>query len=355
MNIIIKAKGFIDEEEAPFIKVKDEYLLEYTLEIARKIGYENLYIDTDFREEVAAYCKDRNIEFTFIENPEERSIDTLVMDTLSVYDPNILKGLIKKGDRNHIDRALLWVIKNKEDIKKTDDYFTRLTWNPLARYYAVPLGEGLARFLSKKTNITPNQVTLWSLLAGISAAILFSFNNYYFGIVAALSLQLLHVFDVADGYLARLKNMRSPFGAFWDGVVGQAGMAACILGITIGVHKEYQSEWIWIIGFFIIFGSFMCAYLNKLCGRYLKNDTSCEVIEKFKRKTTVRSLLNMLHFFNKWDVRILVICLCAVFNELIFALIYLFFLNNLWILSVYSEYVRHTSKKREKVEGGKNL
>lgn len=355
MDIIIKAKGSIDGKEAPFIKVKGKYLLEYTLEIARKVGYENLYIDTDFREEVAAYCKDRNIEFGFIENEKESSIDTLVIDTLSVYDLNILKKLIKKGDRNHIDRALLWVIRNKEDIKKTDDYFTRLTWNPLARYYAVPFGEGLARFLSKKTNITPNQVTLWSLLAGIAAAILFSFNNYYLGLAAALSLQLLHVFDVADGYLARLKNMRSHFGAFWDGVVGQTGMAACILGITIGVQKEYQNEWIWIIGFLIIFGSFMCAYLNELRMQYLKNDTSCEVIEKFKRKQTVRSFLNMLHFFGEWDVRILVICLCAVFNELIFALLYLCLLNNLWILSVYSEYVRDVSKSREKVKKVKNL
>lgn len=355
MDIIIKAKGFIDGEKAPFIKVKGKYLLEYTLEIARKIGYENLYIDTDFREEVSAYCKDENIEFRFIENAKESLIDTLEMDTLSVYDPNILKGLIKNRDINHIDRALLWVIKNKEDIKKTDDYFTRLTWNPLARYYAVPFGEGLARFLSKKTNITPNQVTLWSLLAGIAAAILFSVNNYYLGLAAALSLQLLHVFDVADGYLARLKNMRSPFGAFWDGVVGQVGMAICILGITIGVQKEYQNEWIWIVGFLIIFGSFMCAYLNELHMLYLKNDTSCEVIEKLKKNPIVTSLDKTHSFLNEWDVRIFVICLCAVFGELIFALIYLCLFNNIWIRSVFFEYVRHVSKKREKVEGGKNL
>ena len=344
MDIIIKTKGFIDGEEAPFIKVKGEYLLEYTLENARKIGYEKLYIDTDFREEVSAYCKDRNIEFRFIENAEEHSMDRLVIDTLSVYDPNILKRLIKNRDINHIDHALLWVIKNKEDIKKTDDYFTRLTWNPLARYYAVPFGEGLARFLSKKTNITPNQVTLWSLLAGIAAAILFSFNNYDLGIVAALSLQLLHVFDITDGYLARLKNMRSPFGAFWDGVVGQAGMAACILGITIGVQKEYQSEWIWIIGFVIIYGSFMCAYLNVLRMLYLKNDTSCEAIENFKRKRKVT--IDIYSFLREWDVRIFVICLCAVFSELIFALIYLCLFNNLWIVSVFFEYVRYPSKRK---------
>lgn len=346
MDIIIKAKGSIDGKEVPFIKVNEEYLLEYTLEIARKIGYENLYIDTDFREEVAAYCKDRNVEFGFIENPEERSIDGLVIDMLSVYDPNILKRLIKKGDINHIDHALLWHIKNKGDIKKTDDYFTRLSWNPLARYYAVPFGEGLARFLSKKTNITPNQVTLWSLLAGIAAAILFSFNNYYFGIVAALSLQLLHVFDITDGYLARLKNMRSPFGAFWDGVVGQVGMAACILGITIGVQKKYQNEWIWIVGFLIIFGSFMCAYLNELRSLFLlNNDTPCEVIENFKRKR--KAVVGIYSFLNQWDVRIFVICLCAVFGNLIFALIYLCLFKNVWIISVFFEYVRYTSKKKE--------
>lgn len=345
MDIIIRAKGSIDEKETPFIKIKGKYLLEYTLETARKIGYENLYIDTDFQDEVAAYCKDRNIEFRIIENTEERSIDGLVIDTLSVYDPNILKRLIKKGDKDHIDRALLWVIRDKEDIKKTDDYFTRLTWNPLARYYAVPFGEGLARILSKKTHITPNQVTLWSLLAGISAAILFSVNNYYLGIVAALSLQLLHVFDITDGYLARLKNMRSPFGAFWDGVVGQVGLAACILGITIGVHKEYQSEWIWIIGFLIIFGLFMCAYLNELHRRYLKNDTPCEVFENFKRKR--KAVVGIYSFLNQWDVRIFVICLCAVFGNLIFALIYLCLFNNVWIISVFFEYVTYTSQRKE--------
>ena len=347
LNIIIKAKGFIDKEEAPFIKVNDKFLLEYTLETARKIGYENLYIDTDFREEVAAYCKDKDIEFDFIENPGEHPMVDLVIDTRSVYNANILKRLIKKNDIDHIDHALMWVIKNKDDLKKTDDYFTRLTWNPLGSYYVIPLGEGLARVLSKKTNITPNQVTLFSLLAGIAASILFSFNNYYLGLVAALSLHLFFIFDVTDGYIARLKNMRSPFGAFWDGVVGQAGIAACILGITIGVQKKYQNEWIWIVGFLMIFGSFMGVYLNELRMLFLKNDAPCEVIENFKRKPTGRSLLNMLHFLSGWDVRILVICLCAVLGELIFALIYLCLFNNLWIVSVFFEYARYPSKRKE--------
>lgn len=346
MNIIIKAKGFIDEEEAPFIKVNDKYLLEYTLETAGKIGYEKLYIDTDFQEEVSAYCKNKNIEFTFIENTEEHFIEGLVIDTRSIYNANILKRLIKKNEIDHIDHALMWVIKNKNDIKRTEDYYTRLTWNPLGRYYVIPLGEGLARFLSKKTNVTPNQVTLWSLLAAIAASILFSFNNYYLGLVAALSLHLFFILDVTDGYIARLKKISSDFGAFLDGVVDETGIAACVLGITIGVQKKYQNEWIWVIGFLIIFGSFMGAYMHELRTKFLKNNSPREVIENFKRKPIVTSFSNILSFLGAWDVRIFIICLCAVFGELIFALIYLCLLNNLWIVSVFLEYVRYTSKKK---------
>lgn len=64
-----------------------------------------------------------------------------------------------------------------------------------------------------KLKLRPNDITLISLLVGISAAIL-SYNNYIY--LAVILLWLSGLFDAVDGAMARISKQTSMFGTLMD-------------------------------------------------------------------------------------------------------------------------------------------
>lgn len=76
--------------------------------------------------------------------------------------------------------------------------------------------------------VTPGQVTFASLLAGLAAAASFYTGHLIWG---ALLYQLSFAFDCTDGKLARLKDLVTPLGEFWDGFVGLVVYVICIVGL----------------------------------------------------------------------------------------------------------------------------
>jgi len=81
------------------------------------------------------------------------------------------------------------------------------------------------------TGITPNQITLLSLLLGIAAGVLYGVNLIYAGAAALLLSGLL---DFIDGGVARIKNRSSKFGAAIDWIVDKYVDCIVLLGIGLG-------------------------------------------------------------------------------------------------------------------------
>lgn len=109
-----------------------------------------------------------------------------------------------------------------------------------------PLGFLLAKGFSY-TPLTPNQVTLLSLVTGLTSAwFIAQGTGIYFtwgGLLYAVSNSL----DCADGQLARLKHNGTPFGRLVDGVVDWIVGVTAYVSLGIGLSAATGNPWIWVL------------------------------------------------------------------------------------------------------------
>lgn len=77
------------------------------------------------------------------------------------------------------------------------------------------LADRLVPYLAR-TPLTPNHVTTMAMLAGISSGALMSCGSRPAMLAGAACLQLSLVLDNCDGAIARIKNLKSRFGKWYD-------------------------------------------------------------------------------------------------------------------------------------------
>ena len=125
----------------------------------------------------------------------------------------------------------------------------------LNRRFSRPLAMLFAR-----TPLTPNQVSFLSFIAAVGCLSLFlTGHNVWAGIVVQTS----SVLDGVDGDLARIKNMESSFGGFFDAILDRYSDFAILGGLTFwALQFEARFENIVVIaaGLTAIVGSFMISY-----------------------------------------------------------------------------------------------
>ncbi|MBI4433118.1 MAG: CDP-alcohol phosphatidyltransferase family protein [Candidatus Omnitrophica bacterium] len=120
-----------------------------------------------------------------------------------------------------------------------------------------------------KTPITPNGITLLSLLFGISGGLLFSRGAYGAGLAAAACYELATVLDNCDGEVARAKNLKSAFGAWLDVIVDVLNDVALFLGIAVGTLKTQNPSLVLTLAALCVSGTllhFLLVILEKLKG-----------------------------------------------------------------------------------------
>lgn len=112
------------------------------------------------------------------------------------------------------------------------------------KYIDLWLNRPLAGLLVKAvyhTRITPNQLTVVSLVFGLGAAALFAIGRAEGFIWGGILLQISSVFDSADGMLARSRQETSRFGAYldllFDRFVDFFGIGALALGAYLYSHS----------------------------------------------------------------------------------------------------------------------
>ena len=81
-----------------------------------------------------------------------------------------------------------------------------------------------------RCHITPNQISVLSLLAGIACAVLFFERQFLWG---SLALFLSAILDLVDGSVARLTDRHTRFGAVFDWIVDKYVDALVLLGIGL--------------------------------------------------------------------------------------------------------------------------
>ena len=91
--------------------------------------------------------------------------------------------------------------------------------------YLEPVADVFVRF-----GITPNQISIFSLLAGIACSYLFFQRQFLYG---SLVLVLSAIFDLVDGSVARKTNAHSNFGAVFDWIIDKYVDALVLLGVGL--------------------------------------------------------------------------------------------------------------------------
>jgi CDP-alcohol phosphatidyltransferase len=143
------------------------------------------------------------------------------------------------------------------------------------------------------TDITPNQISIVSMLFGILTGVMFGFGTYQFFIFGAIALLISNVLDCADGQLARLKKNGTGIGRIIDGFIDYITGLSIYVGIGIGLSiatGDYLYVWvITAIGGFsrvlqnMMFDNFRNRYLANVYDKGSNLDKEIEEYSRLKR------------------------------------------------------------------------
>jgi phosphatidylglycerophosphate synthase len=159
-------------------------------------------------------------------------------------DPTVVTS---PADHPAAERRLLRAL-----VKDTDGF--------MARHFDRPISLAVSRRLAA-TSITPNQMTLISVVIGLIGAPFFLSAQPLWQTVGALLFLAHSVLDGCDGELARLKFKESRWGGvldFWGDNVVHSAIFACI---GIGWSWSSGSGWPLVLGIAAVFGTLGSASL----------------------------------------------------------------------------------------------
>ncbi len=129
----------------------------------------------------------------------------------------------------------------------------------ISRYLNRPVSRPISRWLTR-TPVTPNQVSVVSFAAALGSVGLFVSGN---NILAGLVIQASSIIDGVDGDLARLKNMATNFGGFFDAVLDRYADVAIFAGLaywSFTFEGRASAGLIGAAGLMAAVGSFMISY-----------------------------------------------------------------------------------------------
>ncbi|MBU0732209.1 CDP-alcohol phosphatidyltransferase family protein [Patescibacteria group bacterium] len=95
--------------------------------------------------------------------------------------------------------------------KPHDSIFSTLFTRRLSRLFTFWL-------MKLDPRVTPNQVSMLSFMITILAAVFFMMPYYWWRLFGVVLLQVGFALDCSDGEIARIKNMSSKFGAWFDSI-----------------------------------------------------------------------------------------------------------------------------------------
>jgi hypothetical protein len=98
------------------------------------------------------------------------------------------------------------------------------------------------------TPVTPNQVTVASIVAGTIAAMLYAVAGPVYLPVAGLCMTLKDLLDSADGQLARAKQMYSRFGRFLDSIGDFAVNLLVFAAISMSLFHDSGRSSVFLLG-----------------------------------------------------------------------------------------------------------
>jgi len=302
----------INLKEGESVLVVDRSPEEYIdLEDATKVKVENGYIQ-DIGKKIKDYnCVDCGI---FLLSP---LIFEALEKSIKEGDETLsggIKILAKNGKMKSLDvKNHFWIdIDTVHSYRKAEKILCKKlikpTDGPVSRYLNRPISTRISKLLVK-VNIKPNLISFLSFFICLLSAFFFSFGDYLYIAVAGVLSHVSSIVDGCDGEVARLKLQQTDYGAWFDAVLDRYADALLILGMVYGWWSLHQGGRVWLIGFIALIGSFMNSYTAvKYDAVFVKN-----------KKMRIR--------FGR-DIRLFLIMIGAIFNQIYYTLIILATVTN---------------------------
>jgi len=174
---------------------------------------------------------------------------------------------------------------------------------PVSRYINRPLSVRISRRLVNH-RITPNQISLFSFLCSVLATGLFALDGYLALLLGGIMAQFASIVDGCDGEVARLTYQSSPYGGWFDAVLDRYADAFLLFGLMWHAYADRTDGLILLFGFLAIIGSFMSSYTADKHDSLMRDRISHGKGLRLGR-----------------DIRVFLIFLGAVFNQVYLALI----------------------------------
>jgi len=155
--------------------------------------------------------------------------------------------------------------------------------------YLEPVAEVFVRL-----KITPNQISLLALLAGIACAVLFFQREFFWG---SLALLVSAIFDLIDGSVARKTNAHTDFGAVFDWIVDKYVDAIALMGIGLAgipVISQYFA-----VPLVADFGIVAFAITGSLMNTFIKPVVYAEIGYREKVEGKIDDPLEGVGFFGR--------------------------------------------------------
>jgi CDP-L-myo-inositol myo-inositolphosphotransferase len=243
----------------------------------------------------------------------------------SVLEKNIREGkysltesirtLAREGKMKAVVSNGGWVdIDTPEDLKlaekRTLSSCGKLNDGPISKWVNRKISTRITKLLLN-VNVSPNAVSFISFLISILSGLLFMVGVYLFVLLGGIVAQLSSIIDGCDGEIARIKYRRSQYGGWLDACLDRYADAFIIFGMAYGYWLLNFGGLVWIIAFAALIGTFMNSY------------TAVRYKSSFKKKTSSRLKIRIGR-----DVRLFIIMVGAILNQILPTLIFLALLTN---------------------------
>lgn len=225
-----------------------------------------------------------------------------------------VQHLIKQHRIDTVDvTGKFWMdLDTPESLQHAEQHLLHNLTKPTDGIISRTLNRRISRHITRlltKTNITPNQITLAAFSLIPISALFFATGNWLHLVIGALLIQASSILDGCDGEIARLKFQKSRYGGFLDSTLDRYADALIILSLAYGHWRQHADASVYLIGFFALMGVFAFSYTN---ARY----------EDLFENTHI-------HLHLRRDLRLLILALGALANQVVAALLILAVLTNL--------------------------
>lgn len=231
-----------------------------------------------------------------------------------------MRILVKEGKLRAFDiRDKYWAdCDTHSDLKIAEKKLIKNLTKPVDGIVSKLLNRKISGLITQSllvnTTITPNAITVFTLLLAIATTWFLAKGVYPWIFIGGLLIQFVSIIDGCDGEIARLKFLKTKWGGFFDTVIDRYIDMMFVFGMVYGYWLTSNNEVIWIVGFLVI-GSMI---LDIFTSREIKVVTNAKIKFPF---------LNV-----KRDTRLLILGLGAVTNQVFFTMVIMLLILNFKII-----------------------